>query len=365
MSPDIAMAASARDWPDRLHRFLLDHGGGRVVERVMSADQATAGEFDVLLIDDVCSFLSPRLISLIKQSGGEVIGIYLPEDGSDAKRRLLECGISDVLEAEATPEEFLGKIRGALAHRVTPPPPDEPTGSRAFRIGVTAPCEGVGATEVSIALSHSLARSLSSVLLDLDPAWPSIAQRLDLPPHPNIRTAIDHTLHRPDRLGEAFHEINGLLVIGGRADGGQGAEISRGDALMLLDAVAATKDVLVCDLGPMGDLSSMLAREFDTLMVVGAATPVGIARLIRTVETLQARNPAMSLVVVINKVGRGGFRRSELVGETGRALPDVPVMTLPFDLSLQDAAWNGTPPGRGRFTRSVQEVSSLLVRTLD
>lgn len=365
MAPDIAMAASARDWPDRLHRFLLDHGGGRVVERVMAADQATAMTFDVLLIDDVCSFLSPRLISLVKQSGSEVIGVYLPEDGSDAKRRLLECGISDVIEAEATPEEFLAKVRAALAHRAIPPAPEVPASSEAFRIGVTGPCEGVGITEVSIALSHALSRSLETVLVDLDPAWPSVAQRLDLPLHPNIRTAIDHALHRPDRLAEAFHEMGRLSVVGGRADGGQGLEISRPDALMLLDAVGATAEVLVCDVGPMGELSSALAREFDTLMVVGTATPVGVARQIRTISAVLTRNPGASLVAVANNTARGGFRRSELVGEIGRALPDVPVMTLPFDPSLQDAAWNGTPAGKGRFSKSVQEISSLVVRSLD
>lgn len=369
MTPDIAMAASARDWPDRLHRFVLDHGGGRVVDRVMAADQAIAMSFDVLLIDDVCSFLSPRLVSILKQSGSEVIGVYTPEDGSDAKRRLLECGISDVIETEATPEEFLAKVRATLAHRVSPPTPETPTGSPAFRIGVTGPCEGVGITEISIALAHSIAESLDTVLVDLDPAWPSVAQRLDLPLHPNIRTAIDHTLHRPDRLDEAFHQSGRLAVVGGRADGGQprgtGEEISRADALMLIDALGAVADVLICDLGPMGELSAALTREFDTLMLVGTATPVGVGRLIRTIGAVLAGNPSSSIVAVANKTGRGTYRRSEVVGEIGRTLPNVPVMTLPFDSSLDDAAWNGTQAGKGRFTRSVHEVSSLVARSLD
>lgn len=367
MTPEIAIAASARDWPDRLHRFMLDHGGGRVVDRVMAADQATAMSFDVLLIDDVCSFLSPRLVSLLKQTGSEVIGVYMPEDGSDAKRRLLECGISDVIETEATPEEFLAKVRATLAHRVSPPTPEAPSISRAFRIGVTGPCEGVGITEISIALAHSIAESLGTILVDLDSNWPSVAQRLDLPLHPNIRTAIDHALHRPDRLGESFHKSGRLAVVGGRADGGQsgGSEISRADALMLMDAVGAVAEVVVCDIGPIDEFSSALTREFDALMVVGTATPVGVARLIRTVGVILARNPGTSLVAVANKTGKGGFRRSEVVGEIGRALPDIPVMTLPFDPSLEDAAWNGTLVGKGRFTRSVHDVSSLVARSLD
>ncbi len=364
MTPDIAMAASARDWPDRLHRFILDHGGGRIVNRVMSADQATGAKFDVLLIDDVCSFLSPRLVALVKQSGSEVIGIYLPEDGSDAKRRLLECGISDVIETEATPEEFLSKVRATLAHREVSVPVESHAESSAFRIGVTGPCEGVGITEISIALSRSISRVVDTVLVDMDPVWPSVAQRLDLPLHPNIRTAIDHVLHRPGRLAGALQPMERLSVLGGRADGGQGAEISRADALMLLESLGSSAEVLVVDLGPMTEFSAALVREFDTVMLVGTGTPVGVARLIRTAGVIRGRHPSVSLVVVVNKAGRSGFHRSELVAEIERALPDVPVVTLPVDPGLDEAAWNGTLVGKGRFNRAVEDISRLLTRSL-
>jgi len=364
VTPDIAMAASARDWPDRLHRFVLDHGGGRIVDRVMSADQATGAKFDVLLIDDVCSFLSPRLVALVKQLGSEVIGIYLPEDGSDAKRRLLECGISDVIETEATPEEFLSKVRATLSHREVSVPLEYPAHSSAFRIGVTGPCEGVGITEISIALSRSISRTVDTVLVDMDPMWPSVAQRLDLPLHPNIRTAIDHALHRPDRLVGALQPLERLSVLGGRADGGQGAEISRADALMLLESLGSSAEVLVVDLGPMTEFSSILIREFDTVMLVGTGTPVGVARLIRTAGSIRGRHPSVSLVAVLNKTGRSGFHRSELVAEIERALPDVPVVTLPVDPGLEEAAWNGTLMGKGRFNRAVEDVSRLLTRSL-
>jgi MinD-like ATPase involved in chromosome partitioning or flagellar assembly len=364
VTPDIAMAASARDWPDRLHRFILDHGGGRVVNRVMSTDQATGSTFDVLLIDDVCSFLSPRLVSMVKKSGREVIGVYLPEDGSDAKRRLLECGISDVIETEASPEEFLSKVRATLSHRVPTTPPESLAGSSAFRIGVTGACEGVGITEISIALARSISRSVETVLVDLDPNWPSVAQRLDLPLHPNIRTAIDHALHRPERFAEALQTRESLSVLGGRADGGQGAEITRADALMLMDTLGPSAEVLVADLGPMTELASTLIREFDTIMLVGTGTPVGVARLVRTAGVIRGRQPSTSLVAVANKTSRGGFHRSEVVAEIGRALPDVPVVTLPIDSALEEAAWNGTLVGKGRFNRAVDDVSRLLIRSL-
>ena len=103
MGPQLALAASARDCPDRLHRFLMDHGGGRVRSRVMGPEQAMADDFDVILIDDICSFLTPRLVVRLRDSGKEVVGVFSPADGPDAKRRLLECGITDVIESDAPP----------------------------------------------------------------------------------------------------------------------------------------------------------------------------------------------------------------------------------------------------------------------
>ena len=364
MVPDIALAASARDWPDRLHRFLLDHGGGRIVDRVMGPDQATVGGYDVLLIDDVSSFLTPRLVTVLKQSSVEVIGVYMPEDGSDAKRRLLGCGISDVIESEATPEEFLAKIGSTLAHRAAAPPAEVLSSSPGFGLCVTGPCEGVGMTEVAISLARSLADEVSTVLVDMDSGWPSIAQRLDLPLHPNIRTALDHALHSVDRLGDTVHEVDGLMVVGGRADGGQGPEISRPDSIMLLDALGSLGDVIVVDLGPMRHVEPGLFREFDTVLVVGTGDPVGVARLIRTAASLLTRDPAQSVLAVVNKTGRGTFRRAEIAGEINRAIPGLPVLTVPFEDRLDQAAWDGRLVDKGRYSRAVHAMSEVVVGSL-
>lgn len=364
MVPDIALAASAREWPDRLHRFLLDHGGGRIVDRVMGADQAAAAGFDVLLIDDVCSFLTPRLVVMLKQARVEVIGVYMPEDGADAKRRLLECGISDVIETEANPEEFLEKIAATLAHRTAAPEADSHEPSPALHIGVTGACEGVGMTEIAISLATSLARDLPTVLVDMDPFWPSVAQRLDLPVHPNIRTALDHALHRTERLYEAIHEIGELKVVGGRADGGQGADIPRPELAMLMQALGDHGEVIVADIGPLSRSEPGLNREFDTVIVVGTGDPVGVARLIRTAAAARAANPSQSLLAVVNKAAPGAFRRSEILGEISNAIPDLPVLTVPADQRLADAAWDGTLVSRGRYARSVDAMSQVVVRSV-
>ena len=190
-APDIALAASAREWPDRLHRHLLDHGGGRVTGRIMGPEQAADAEYDVLLIDDICSFLTPRLVSAVKERGAEVIGVFLPADGSDAKRRLLECGISDVIETQASAEEFVEHARAAIAHRVVVD--DEAPAARAtpFTIGITGAAGGVGISELAVNLSSLVGDRVAVSLIDADPKFPSLAQRLGAPLHPNIRSVLD------------------------------------------------------------------------------------------------------------------------------------------------------------------------------
>lgn len=363
MIPDIALAASAREWPDRLHRFLLDHGGGRIVARVMNPEQATDEECDLLLIDDVCSFLTPRLVTVLKRSGVEVVGVFAPEDGSDAKRRLLECGISDVLETEATPEEFLEKIIQTLAHRSRVAAPQEAT-STTLSIAVTGAATGVGITEVAIALAGSLSERIATALVDMDPVWPSVAQRLDLGLHPNIRTAIDHAVHSPDRLGDSIHELDSLRVVGGRADGRNGPPISRHESVALIEGLGSAVEVVVTDLGPVGQIEGGLIREFDSVIVVGSPNPVGIARLIKTISDLVGAHPSLSILAIVNMVGRSGFHRAETIAELEHTFPDLPVLTLPFDRRLVGAAWDGKLDSGKPYARAVGAMADVVVRSL-
>jgi MinD-like ATPase involved in chromosome partitioning or flagellar assembly len=330
----------------------------------MGAEQAREGAFDVLLVDDICSFLTPSLVSMVKNRGAGVVGVYDPEDGSDAKRRLLECGISDVIEAEASPTEFLAKIGQTLDHRSNGPPADPRPSTEVLSIAITGPSAGVGMTEVAIALARSLSRRVGTVLVDLDQGWPSIAQRLDLPVHPNIRTALDHALHRPERLQTAVHAVEELMVVGGRADGGQGAAVSRHETVALLDAFGGFVEAVVADVGPARDVEGGLLREFDSVLVVGTATPVGIARLLRTGGQLRSLYPHVSLLVVVNMIDASSFRRSETLTELDRSLPDIPMIALPHDRRLGDAAWNGTLVSGRRYRRAVESMADVVVGAL-
>ncbi len=352
---NIALAGSARSWPDRLHRYALDHGGGRIVGRVLSADQIEGMTIDALVIDDICSFLSPGLVLGLKRRGIEVVGVFAPEDGPHAKRRLLDCGISDVLEADASPEEFLHKIDVAVVHGapVATPESEDPG---LFSVAVTGPVAGVGITEVSVGLSVALSKRAATALVDLDQGWPSIAQRLGLPLHPNIRTVLDTVLHHPDRR-EGLFDLEPLKVVGGRADVGRGSPLSKPDVLAILYWLSGSTEVVIADLGPLRAVPPGLIREFSTAIAVGSPDPVGVARLSATLESLRSR--AQSVVGVVNGIP-SGFKRSEVLAELSRAHPHTPLVALPYDKAVADAAWDGRPVEKGRFVKALDPMAEVL-----
>ncbi len=356
MGPELALAASARDWPDLVHRFLLDHGGGRVRARVMGAEQALATEYQVLVIDDVCSFLSPRLVRRLREQGKGVLGVFSPEDGPDAKRRLLECGISDVIEADARPEEFLQAIAATLSQSAPAPEQEITVFHSAFRVAVLSAATGAGGTEVAIALAASLALTRDVILIDLDQAHPGIAQRLDLPPHPNLRTAVDLAHHDQERLPSAVARKGALNVVGGVPGATPNGAVPRIEIDGLLEDLGQVHPTLVLDLGELTDSQPPVAQA---QLMVGEASPVGLTRLAHAVERASSVGPR-DLVAVVNRTAGGPHRRDDIRDELARAIPGVPTILLPEDRRIERAAWNGEFSRTGPFAKAVGRIAALI-----
>ena len=66
---ELGIAVSPRDWGERLHRFVADHGGARVRTRVMRPEDVLSEQFDVLVIDDLTSYLTRRLVQQAQADG--------------------------------------------------------------------------------------------------------------------------------------------------------------------------------------------------------------------------------------------------------------------------------------------------------
>jgi MinD-like ATPase involved in chromosome partitioning or flagellar assembly len=363
---ELALAASARDWSDSLHRFLTDHGGARVRAVVMGAEEVGAESFDVLIIDDVCSFLTPRLVEQVRRGGRSVVGVFDPRDGADAKRRLLDCGVDDVVETDATPEEFLAVVR--RVRELLPAPPShnapaagtEPSG-RVIAIG--APPGGAGGTEVSIAL----AAELGALLIDADDLAPSIAQRLGRPLHPNLRTAIDVVHHRSGQIEDSLTTFPDFRLVAGLVSGEEWSQLHPGEVQAVVDEFAGMAGTVVANVasglerpdlgeGRFGLARSLVGRA-DVVVGVGLAHPVGVTRLIQWMLEAATLAPDARWLTVVNRVPRSVYQRGEVSGELARALPGIPVNLVPEDPRVREAAWSGETVGRGPFRRAVRRLA--------
>lgn len=374
MEPELALALSTRDWTDHLHRFLADHGGARVRVNAIGPDDLLAESFHVLLIDDICSFLTPRLVSLLKQSGRKVIGVYDPDEFADGKLRLLEAGVNAVVASSADPDFFLRVIRGetdGLSWSVQPVAVADGTNvaTRADDavIAVGGPPGGTGSTELAVAIAVRMAEGKEQVaLLDLDHQSPAVAQRLGLPLHPNLMTALDLLDQEAGGVRQVLHGVGrpGFWVLPGLGQGAGWAEIRPHAVVELVRSLTGQFDRVILNLGPAvsqepharadrnGAVGAGLIEVADRLVAVGSATPVGLTRLIDWLAVVEPRL-GRSADVVLNQAPRDSKRRTELVSELVRSYRPASLATLPYDPEVANAAWDGKPVSRGRFKRAV------------
>lgn len=384
---EIALAVSTRQWSEHLHRFLVDHGGARVRLFVMQPDDAFSEKFDVLFIDDICSFLSPHLIAKLNRAGRKVVGVYNPVEFPDGKDRLLACDVTEVIEADADPEEFLGLIEQLginreLEGRVPdddfglPTPGSEPRRPHPL-VAVGSPPGGCGATEVAIAVARRMAEQYEGVkLLDLDQQAPSVAQRLGLGLYPNLLTAIDAVHHYSESLESCWHALRGsaLQVLPGMPRVVDRTHLRRGEVAEVLLETARVADVTVVNLGywdknshdqPVwdfgGSVSEAVLETAGVMVGVGLPSPVGVVRMIEWIRRVRANHPGLRIHLVVNRAPGSGSVRRVIFEELASSLGQVRIAFLPEDAKVAEAAWNGILVGRGRFRRGCDRLADQVL----
>lgn len=372
---ELAIALSAREWPDRLRRFLADHGGARVRVAAMGPEDLLAESYDVLIIDDICSFLTPRLVDLVDQRGRLVLGVYDAQEFADGRERLKECGVSQVIEADADAEVFLeviSSMRSTLdvaipvAESIEVEQPSAPPGKPgATVIAVGGPTGGTGATEVAVSLAARLADRAPTVLVEVDETAPSLAQRMGLPLYPNLRTAIDVLEHRSGSIDRVLHRPGPLWVLPGLANARDWHEVKPRQVIDLLGELASTHEWIVVNVGSrieadgFGDgharfgVSRAVIQSCGGLVAVGTASPIGVARLLDWLALAGDLADAPRAHVLVNRAPPDQFRRAELLDEVRRTYSPVSFGFLPEDPRLQGHGWDGTIPNRGRFRRAL------------
>ncbi|MFN2555588.1 MAG: CpaE family protein [Nitriliruptorales bacterium] len=396
LEPEISIVVSPRDWAEQLHRFVADHGGALVRARVLDAREALEDSYTVLVAEDLTSFLTPRLVDELHRRDRRVLGVYDPDEpwGRD---RLAELGVDETAPL-TTPAEDLVRIIAALAStaqldrelsalvddsrprlKASPELEAETDTPLAVVTAVGGPSGGVGGTEVAIGLAAELGRrDHRCVLVDGDEVAPSIAQRLGLPLHPNLRTAIDVVEHRSGGLLDTLTDLAGAgtQVLCGLPNPRDWPEVRPGELLAVVEELSIRFEHLVIntshaieDLSGLGNpprfgLTRALLACADQIVAVGAPTPVGLTRLLDWIADLRALAPRTPLHVALNKAPDDGFKRRELNHEICRTVPVSAVHFLPSDEKVEQAAWDGTLPASGGFTRSLLGLADSVAPSL-
>lgn len=380
-APLIAVAVSPRGWADRLHRFVADHGGARIRARVLDGRQALEEPYSVLVVDDLASFLTPRLVADLHRRGSRVLGIFDPAE-EQGQVRLRRAGADRVLPITTPPEELLEAV-GDLARTVReppadppPPPPQDarqvpaagaaqahPARGAGRVVAVGGPPGGCGATEVAIALADAAGEH--AVVVDADAGAPAVAQRLQLALHPNLRTAVDAVQHWSGALPDTLQRpprgrFSVLCGAGGAGEPLRGAEVADVVTELAVDHRVVLVDVGHAD-GPVrgGPAGEVLARA-DRLVAVGAPSPVGLTRLLRWLADAAAVTTAPA-GVTFNRVPAGSFLRAELEAELTRTVRPAHLAFLPEDGRVRRAGWSGRVVPPGPFTRAVRDLAVWLL----
>lgn len=389
------MAHSPRSWARSLKQHVIDHGGGRVIASIMSAEDAMTDGYDVFVADDTTSFLGAGFVANLQRRGVAVVGVYDPNEAEGSgKQRLAELNVDEVIEADASPTEFLrvlarssagtsrehedgfSALMADLADSDRLDPYEELTNGpvRGRLTAIAGASGGVGTTEIAIGLSAYLAdQGTRTVLVDADDIGPSVAQRLNLGVHPNLRTALGIVHNRSGDLLDSLMGTSGggFEVLGGLANRRDWFELRPADLTETVLELARRREQVIVNVssrledlpalgGPAryGVTRSVLALA-DTIVLVAAPTPVGVARVIDWIAEAQTLIEATPLFVAFNAFQGGAFKSAELDAELRHVYQPKGVIFIPHDRRLAHATWQGVLPTQGPFRKGIESLAMI------
>jgi CO dehydrogenase nickel-insertion accessory protein CooC1 len=370
--PSVALVFSPEAWVEELHRHLSHHGGARVRQVVVEPSVALEEDYDVLIVSDRWPALTYGFVLAVHERGRNVLGVFDPDEPA-GKDHLLHLGVDATVAADAAVTEFVAVLRG-LETTATHAPSDRDArmatvdaadaGPAGSVVAVSGP-RGSGITEIACGLAVVLAeRRRPVVLLDAHEAAPAVAGRLGLGLEPNLRTAVDACAHGLGRLGDCLVSVptsggTDLGVVPGHPSAVAASQVSTQD---VLDVVAAARRdaVVVVDL-EAGSATARGVIDFaDAVVGVVHASPVGVVRVLEWTIATFGRECTTPLHLVVNHAPRSRFRQEEIRAEIMRTIRPASIVWSPHDRTVERAAWDGTPVGRGAFRTACERVGAAI-----
>ncbi|MGI8699259.1 MAG: AAA family ATPase [Mycobacteriales bacterium] len=351
---------------------------------------AAAGTARAVLLSADLRRLDQDALAQLTAAGVAVVGLVPPGD-EDADRRLRQLGVAAVLAADSGPALIsaavvqavsvvhLAVTDGGARHQYgdpraalpilpeSPPPgaaglPDRPAG-RGRVVAVWGPTGAPGRTTVAVGLAAELARlGTATLLVDADVYGGVVAQVVGLLDEaPGLaaaaRLANAGNLDLPGLARLAAEVSPALRVLTGISRPDRWLELRPAALAVVLGLARSLAEVTVVDCGFSLEQDEELAydttaprrngatlavlADADTVLAVGAADPVSLARLVRGLAALRETLPDIEPRVVVNRLRRGavqGDPETEVRAALERYAGISSVEFVPYDRGGVDAA---------------------------
>lgn len=391
----IGIVASSREWRSILQAHVRDHVADVKVQILREPRMALELPLDVVVIDDVSSFLTRDKVVRLREKGTRVVGIYDPEGHEGLGVSFLEnLGVDLSLPSNISPEEMINAVSqlqpkenysNVFDHAVADFSAGQNVNSNpgeSTLIAVSGPA-GTGSTEVAIALADILvARRNATLLLDCDEVGPSVARRLGFHLHPNILSAMDSVANvtRPltEMVGRPSDQMASSInfdVIPGIASQEDWPQLKSTDLSDLFSAARKSWRYIICNTGPFAeDLSGYGMERFcgtraaleyaDLIVGVMTPTPTGYMRFLDWLASLRTIGHERSVYVVVNRSPKSGYIRSEIENQLSKDVDNryiAGVFFVPEDERVSKAEWEGQLVQRGPFVNSVAELATYAI----
>ena len=368
----VAVVAAGAPWESVVVREIEAAETLRLARRCMDVAEllAVAGiGVDVAVVDTTIPGLDLEAVELLHGRGVLVLGM-----GEESRREAL--GIRTAVE----PGALASTISAARSSSVPVETPEAAGPSRVGRLtAVWGPHGAPGRSTLALALATVLSSRERTLLVDADVCGGSQAQQVALLDDVSGLVAAARSANRGDGVDVTSHAVvveEGLDLLSGVVHAQMGASLRPTAVDRVLEQTRARYPHVVADCGagleasgpsPSRDeVTLRLLRHADTVVVVGRADPVGLARLVRGLHDLGQVTDAEP-VVVLNRVRTAlGWSRRELVGTVRRLSGTDPAVLVPDDPSTIDAAvMAGRPPARAGdsspFGAAVHELVDRLL----
>jgi MinD-like ATPase involved in chromosome partitioning or flagellar assembly len=349
----VLLLAAGEAWESPALAELEAHPGVVVLKRCVDVDDllasVTSGQADVAVLSLDAPGLDPASVAHLRRHAVRPVAVSTARaDDLDAREQAQRLGIATVVgagELASLPEavtrvEDVADTRagGARPHELPPSGsdlgPEDPGGAGGRVVVVWGPAGAPGRTTVATNLAAELARrQVPVVLADLDPYGGAVAQQLGILDEVSGLLSAAR-LAAAGQLDDRFASVcrgvgEHLAVVTGLPRADRWREVrhaqvdqvlacARGLGDVVVDAGFSLEDEAGTDFGGRpgrNTLTLAALDQADEVVVVGAADPVGLARLARGLVELRELGSGAPVRVVVNRMrGTIGWSEKEIAG---------------------------------------------------